>query len=82
MPSFENDSSGSDSDSDFEEEEIVSTTIREKVDSALNQVYDKTGAALIYIKPYVHVAWIPLVLFLGSSEPPFPSMFDLITPPM
>ena len=82
MPSFENDDSSSEDSDSEDEEEVTSRTFGEKIASTFNTVYDKSGAALVYVKPYVHVAWIPLVLFLGSSEPPFPSWFELITPPM
>ena len=82
MPSFENDDSSSEDSDSEDEEELTNRTFGEKIASTFNTVYDKSGAALVYVKPYVHVAWIPLVLFLGSSEPPFPSWFELITPPM
>jgi hypothetical protein len=79
MPIIKN-NADSDSDTDEEIEETVSAA--QKLEMALNTIYDKTGTALLSAKPYVHLAWIPLVLFLGSREPPHPSLFDLVTPPM
>ena len=73
------------SDSESDDESLdTPTTFSEKVMNTLNPtaVYDKTAGVLKTIKPILHVAWIPIVLFLGSNEPPFPSLFDLITPPI
>ena len=83
MPTISDVSSGSDSDDDEEEEvEIIQPTVGEHMQGAIDTVYAKGAAGLLYIKPFAHVAWIPFVLWLGSSEPPHPSLFQMLSPPM
>ena len=82
MPSYQiEDQNDSSSDSDEEEEEVPQTMM-EKINGALDTAYNKTAATLLYVKPVAHVCWIPFVMYLGSMEQPYPSLFQMLTPPM
>jgi hypothetical protein len=86
MPTIEEEDKSIDSDSseyeDDEDDEVESATLMEKVQMTMDMAYEKSCATLCYIKPVAHVAWIPFVLYIGSTEAPYPSLFQMLTPPM